>query len=270
MLKDPLTKKIFFCSISILILIISIFFFILYFTQPTESEKSTILISLLSFGASLAAPVVAYIFYYSWKAQTKFNRVSSNILELQKTLHDYVTELKFLRHRIIFPHSRNKFQKEEDYINNLKKLFDQKVGEISIAERLKFESYKILSILRIDTYNMPETVITNLNKLEDVINHIYHDIQEFKFNYFSFINHYYKNENELKAFLKSEEYKNLTYKISSTRETNNVIKSNLKLALTLDEGNISPETTLKIHKYIQDIDSISLSILKDYEKNFRH
>ena len=195
--------------------------------------------------------------------------VTTNILELQKNLHDYVTELKFLRNRIIFPYLRHKFSEEEDYFNNLKKLFDQKVCEISKAERLKYESNKLLSILKNDTQGLSNNLLGNLNELEKIINHIYIDIQEFKCNYFIFINHYYKEDYELKNFMKTEEYKELTYKISSTRETNNVIKTNLKLALSLEEANITPQMTYKIHKYIEDIDNICTNLLNNYELNFK-
>lgn len=132
MLKDPLTKKLIISSIILIAFIVFLYFFItnIIFTDSIEN-KLNIILSLLSFGATLSAPIVAYIFYDNWKLQTKFTRVTSNILELQKVLHDYVTELKFLRNRIIFPYSRNKFSTEEDYINNLKKLLDQKVSEIT-------------------------------------------------------------------------------------------------------------------------------------------
>lgn len=268
MLKDQLTKKLIVSLIIILLLISILYFLIIYITSPQNNEKSTILISLLSFGATLSAPVVAYIFYDNWKAQTKFNRVTTNILELQKVLHDYVTELKFLRNRITFPYSRNKFETEDDYLNNLKKLLDLKFSEITSAERLKYESQKLVSVIRTDTQNLSRHIDENLAKLDDLINKIYRDIREFNHNYFVFINHYYKDEIDLKNFLKTDEYKNLTYKISSTRETNNVIKTNLKLALTLEEEKISPETTLKIHQFIQIIDSISGNLLKEYESSF--
>lgn len=105
-----------------------------YFYVVEASSKASLLISIFSVAAALSAPITAFLFYNNWKAQTKFNRVTANILELQKVLHDYVTELKFLRNRIIFPHFRSKFPNEDDYFNNLKKLLDQKVSEISLAE----------------------------------------------------------------------------------------------------------------------------------------
>lgn len=243
--------------------------YLINFIYPIqEKDKAGTFISIVSIAAALSAPLAAYIFYDNWKAQTKFNRVTTNILELQKTLHDYVKEFKSLRDRVIFPHSRSKFQEEEDYTNNLKKLFDQKIGEINIAERLKYDSLKILSILRTDTLAVSSSLDGKLSELDDLINTIYLNIQEFKHHYFIFINHYYKDESELKAFMKTEEYKSLTYKISSTRETNNVIKTNIKLALSLEESLINPETTLKIHSFIQDIDYLCTSLLKVYEENF--
>lgn len=241
-----------------------------YFYVVEASSKASLLISIFSVAAALSAPITAFLFYNNWKAQTKFNRVTANILELQKVLHDYVTELKFLRNRIIFPHFRGKFPNEDDYFNNLKKLLDQKVSEISLAERLKYDSYKLLSILRNDTHGLSKSLQTNTDQLETLINSIYTDIQEFKHNYFVFINHYYKEDSELKNFLKTDEYKSLTYKISSTRETNNVIKTNLKLALTLKEDRITPQTTSQISKYIHDIDALCTLLLTNYELNFKH
>ncbi len=268
MLKDQLTKKLIISSIIIILLISILYFLIICITPFPNNEKVTVILSLLSFGATLSAPIAAYIFYDNWKIQTKFNRVTNNILELQKILHDYVTELKFLRNRIIFPYSRNKFSTEDDYFNNLKRLLDQKVCEISNAERLKYESQKRVSVIKTDTQGLSESIDKNLAELNDLIIKIYQDIREFNNNYFLFINHYYKDEEELKKFLKTDEYKNLTYKISATREINNVLKTNIQLALSLDEKQISPENTIKIHQFIQVIDSISSSLLKEYETNF--
>lgn len=240
-----------------------------YFYSIDTNTKASFLVSISSVAATLSAPITAFLFYNNWKAQTKFNRVTTNILELQKKLHYYVTELKFLRNRIIFPYLRHKFSEEDDYFNNLKRLLDQKVCEISKAERLKYESNTLLSILRNDTQGLSNTLLKNINDLENLINQIYMDIQEFKHNYFVFINHYYKDDYELKNFMKTDEYKELTYKISSTRETNNVIKTNLKLALSLKEESITPQTTYKIHRYINDIDDLCTNLLNNYELNFK-
>lgn len=271
-MKDiKLLKKFGFTTVSLVLFVFLLNWLIVTFYDIGNDIKANIFISVISIAATLSAPLAAYLFYDNWKAQTKFNRVTSNLLELQKILHDYVTELKFLRHRIIFPHLRSKFlNKEEDYIDNLKKLLDKKVSEITIAERLKYDSYKILSVIRTDTQGISNTLDNNLNEIDNLISRIYLDIQEFKHNYFVFINNYYKDEEDLKNFMKTDEYKNLTYKISTTRETNNVIKTNLKLALTLEENLISPEKTLKIQKFIQDIDLILISALKDYETNFKN
>lgn len=234
-----------------------------------DNAKASIFISICSIAATLLAPIAAFLFYDNWRIQTKFNRVTTNILELQKILHSYVTELKFLRNRIIFPYLRNKFENEDDYFNNLKKLLDHKLQEINVAERLKYDSHKMVSIIRNDTQGLSECLDKNLRDLDYLIDNIYMDIQQFKHNYFVFINHYYKEDSELKSFMKTDEYKSLTYKISSTRETNNVIKTNLKIALTLEERKISPETTLNISKFIQDIDILSKNLLKNYEDSFK-
>jgi hypothetical protein len=269
-MKDKKLLLKFFLILFVLCLFVLISYSLLKYFYPVNTDnKAPLLVSIFSVAATLSAPITAFLFYNNWKAQTKFNRVTTNILELQKNLHDYVTELKFLRNRIIFPYFRNKFSEEEDYFNNLKKLLDQKVCEISKAERLKYESSKLLSILRNDTFGLSNTLLENINDLEKIINQIYMDIQEFKHNYFVFINHYYKDDYELKIFIKTDEYKELTYKISSTRETNNVIKTNLKLALSLKEESITPQTTYKIHRYIDEIDTLCTNLLNNYELNFK-
>lgn len=68
--------------------------------------------------------------------------------------------------------------------------------------------------------------------------------------------------------MKTEKYKSLTYKISATREMNNVIKTNLKYTVDFEENRITPEKTLKIDKFIKDIDLHSSNLLKIYESNF--
>ncbi|OTG66568.1 hypothetical protein [Acinetobacter silvestris] len=265
-----LTKKLMNSAIFLVLLIIILFVGIQGSFNPSSQDKPTILISLLSFAATLYAPIAAFIFYDSWKSQTKFNRVTNNIIELQKVLHDYVSSLKSLRQRIISPHLRSKFEKEDDYTNNLKKLFDQKICEIHSVETVRYEACKLLSILRTDTYETSDSLSNNFQELDLIIDEISKEVDHFKNYYMIFINNYYKNESELKDFLKSEDYKELTYKLSAQRELSNTIKTNLKAALTLSADSINPEKTLKINDFIKNIDKVSTEALKNYEINFKN
>lgn len=270
MTNKPLTKKLIISTLLLIVLIGALYFGIIFSVNINAQEKATILISLLSFAATLYAPIAAFIFYDSWKSQTKFNRVTNNIIELQKVLHDYVSSLKSLRQRIIFPHLRHKFEKEDDYTNNLKKLFDQKICEIYSVETVRYEASKLLSIVRTDTYKAPDCLNNNFQQLNMIIDEISKEVNHFKNYYIIFINNYYKDEAELREFLKSEDYKELTYNISAQRELSNTIKTNLKAALTLNTDSINPEKTLRVHDFIKNIDKVSTEALKNYEMNFKN
>lgn len=245
------------------------YFYITEFMSIKATDKATLLVSLFSFTATLSAPVIAFLFYDSWKSQTKFNRVTNNIIELQKILHDFASSLKGLRQRIIFPHTRNKFNGiEEDYTNILKKLFDKKMEEINEAEKLKYQAIKILSIIKSDTFKNKHDLQGHIDGLNNIILDINQEINLFTHQFIIFINHYYKNECDLKLFLKTNEYKQLTYKISAKRELSNAIKNNLDLYQTLDEDSINPQITSKIHRLIERTDQTITLLLIKYEQKF--
>lgn len=249
---------------------VSIGCYLLLVTPAKElSNKETIpiFISLLSLGATFYAPIAAYLLYDSWKSQTKFNRVTNNIIELQKELHSYIAALKSLRQRIISPYRRSKFKNnEEDYLNNLSKLFDQKICEINTAKQLKYEVSKTLSIIKTDTYSHNKELLLYYNQLIELIDNISCEIDGFTIDYTNFINIYRKDESEVKLAFSSDEYKEITYKISVHREVNNVLKGQIDTLFTNDISSVDPQLTKKIHGFIKQIDETCEELLKDYEK----
>lgn len=239
----------------------------LEYFEPDVNTKASLVFAALGFCATLYAPVAAFILYDSWKSQTKFNRVTHNIIELQKTLHEYVSALRLLRQRIIFPYSRKKFNNdEEEYRDNLKRLFDQKVCEINAAHKFRYEAFKILNITKTDTYiqaNLLEQLYHDLNQL---IDDIHQELDQFNKTYCIFIKSYYKEENDLRAYLKSEDYKKLTYQLSINREFDNLYKTKQQLPISLSTNPTQPIFSRNIDTFIERTDILCKRLLETYEK----
>lgn len=245
---------------------LTLYAFTLDYFEPDQNTQASLLFSALGFCATLYAPIAAFILYDSWKSQTKFNRVTHNMIELQKILHDYVSGLKSLRSRIIFPYARSKFDTEEDYTDNLKKLFDKKICEINDVRKIEYEAFKTLNILKTDSYRHHSHLNQKFTALESIISELRHEVNHFSESYFLFIHSYYQPEETLKKYLKSDDYKSLTYQISSIRETNNLVKMRIKNSLNdllneFDEQTVS----IRVHAYVDRIDQASQDLLRTYE-----
>ena len=266
MTKKGIFPRLIVSGIMLFSLGLGLYIITLEYFQPDSNTKAALVFAALGFCATLYAPIAAFILYDSWKSQTKFNRVTHNMIELQKNLHDYVSGIKSLRSRIIFPYSRSKFHTEEDYTDNLKKLFDKKICEISEVHKLEYEAFKTLNILRTDTHRHFSHLDKKFKALESIISELRHEVHQFSESYLLFINSYYQPEEILKKYLKSDNYKLLTYQISSIRETNNVIKMRIKNSLN-DLPNQSDEqmVSIRVHAYINRIDQTSQNLLRTYE-----